>query len=166
MKFEPKPLMWLYGLVILAGIVSILDTYLPSTRTQSTIEQVSEFSSHEGSRGGKGRMRYWSSIDLSNGKNIWTQRTSNNFTVGDTMEVDLSAALGKVIHYRGPGTSVRPWYETEGVNENYRPFPFAVVLFALLLFYPRWSDESRLLLRGLLLVTLVAWLITLAATGG
>lgn len=166
MTVEPKPLRWLYATVIVAGIITILDTYLPNTRTQSVVVEVSEFSSFEGRKGGRGHRRYWSSIDLSNGKNIWTQRTSRNFAVGDTMEIDLSAVLRKVVRYRGPGTSVRPWYETESVNEDYRPFPFAVVLFALLLFYPRWSGESRLLLRGLLLVTLIAWLITMVATGG
>lgn len=164
--YEHKLLLCIYGLVIAAAVIVILDTYLPPTRSASVVVDVSEFGSFVGGRGGKGHMMYWSSIDLSNGKSIWTQRTAKNFTVGDTMDLDLSAVLRKVVRYRGPGTAIRPWYETEGMNKDFRPFPFAVVLFALLLFFPGWSGESRMLLRGVLGVTLIAWLITMAATGG
>ncbi|MCB9183655.1 MAG: hypothetical protein H6591_07030 [Flavobacteriales bacterium] len=166
MNREPKPLLWLYSVVIAAGLISILDMYLPAIRARSVITRVTEFGSFEGSENGTGRMRYWSSIDLDNGSNIWTQRTANNFAVGDSMDLDLSAVLRHVVRYRGPGTTARSWFDTEGANKDYRPFPFAVVLFALLLFYPNWSIESRMLLRGVLAVTLIAWLITMAATGG
>lgn len=94
-----KHLRWVYALVLLGGLVAIMDTYLPPKRTTSVIDDVSEVSSFESHKGGSGRTRYWSSIDLRNGKNIWTQRTANNFAIGDTMHVDISAVIGKVVRY-------------------------------------------------------------------
>ena len=164
MNHASKHLRWLYAIVLVGGVVAILDTYLPTKRATSVIERVSEFSSFESHRGGRGRTRYWSSIDLRNGKNIWTQRTANNFAVGDTIEIDISAVVGKVVRYNSHASAFGTWVGTEEIKEEYRPFPFVAVLIALLLFYPKWSTESRMLLHGVLFVTLVAWMIIMAAT--
>ena len=157
--------MLIYLLLIVVGALAIMDLYLPAKRGSGVITDVTEIGSMVRNKGSKGHMMYWSSIKLDTGKKIWTQRTANNFTVGDSMDVDLSAVLGKVVRYRGYRPSYRQWYETEGQKEEYRPFPFAMVLFALLLLYPAWSTENRMLLRGILVVILIAWLIVMLASG-
>ncbi|MBX2980029.1 MAG: hypothetical protein KF905_12095 [Flavobacteriales bacterium] len=165
---DPLPVRLIYVLVIIGGLTSVLDTNLPTHRRATVIVQVSEFGSFEGRHYGvgSGHMRYWSNIYLLNGSRIWTQRTANNFAVGDSIDVDLSAITSKVVRYRSYRTSSTKWYPTESVKEQYRPFPFTALLFAILLLFPRWSPETRMLLRGILFVVVIAWLVTLIATGG
>lgn len=155
-----------YVLVIIGGLLAVLDIYLPLTRTSSVVTDVTQYSSRVGGRGQRKTTAYWSSVELANNKDIWTQRTADNFTHGDSIDVDITGVFGKVVRYRGHRPGYTTWYETESVNAKYRPFPFAAILFATLLLYPRWSSESRMLLRGILLVVVVAWVITTLATGG
>ena len=80
--------------------------------------------------------------------------------------VGLSAVIGKVVRYRDRRSSSSTWFATEGMKEDYKPLPFAAIFFALLLFYPGWSSDARMMLRALLLIVTVTWLIILMATGG
>ena len=164
--YDPLPILLVYVLVIIGSAFAALDFYLPLSRTSSVITQVKEYSSRAGSRGQGHTMMYWSSLQLANDKDIWTQRTANNFATGDSMDVEVSAVLGKVIRYRGYRPGHNRWYSTEGAQTKYRPFPFAAMLFAALLLYTGWSSESRMLLRGILIVVTVAWVLTAVVTGG
>lgn len=165
-SYDALPVLLIYVFVAVGGTIAVLDMYLPTSRKASTIVEVDEFGSRVAVRGGHGYTRYWSSIDLANGKSIWTQRTANNFAKGDSMDVEVSAVMRKVVRYRGYRPGYTSWYATEGVNEKYRPLPFAAILFALILLLPWWSAETRMLFRGILLVVTAAWLITTIATQG
>ncbi len=165
--YDPLPVLAIYLLVLVAAVLAALDAYLPVDHGSSVVQEVSEHGFRTG--GGEadaGLMHYWSSIDLANGKNIWTQRTANNFGVGDSMDIALSAVFGKVVRYRSHRPSCGSWYATESANEKYRPLPFVVIACALVLFYPGWSTDTRMFFRAALFAVVATWLIILIATRG
>jgi len=165
--YDPLPVLSIYLLVLVAAILAALDAYLPTRSASSVIEKVSELGSHTGGDvAGTGTMHYWSSIDLANGKNIWTQRTANNFGVGDSMDITLGAIFGKVVRYRSHRPGHGSWYATEGANEKYRPVPFLVMFCALVLFYPGWSAGTRMFFRAALFAVVAAWFLVVVGTRG
>ena len=165
--YDPLSVLLVYLLVLIAAALAALDAYLPMRSASSVIEKISEIRARTG--GGEadmGLMRYWSSLDLANGKNVWTQRTANNFGVGDSMDIELSAIFGKVARYRSHRPNYGSWYATEGANEKFRPVPFLVILCALMLFYPGWSEGTRMFFRAALFAVVVAWFLVVIGTRG
>ena len=148
-------------LLFAAGLFTIAETWLPARDVISRVDIVKEHGFRE--RGGS--KRYWSAVIMEDGSYIWTQRTSDRFAHMDSFDLHVTPIMGSVLSYRRH-CSPYHWMEVEQENDAYRPFPYAVVLIALLLLLPSWSADSRLFLQGLLLVVSATWALTQFATGG
>ncbi|MGV9013666.1 MAG: hypothetical protein ACOH13_13825 [Flavobacteriales bacterium] len=152
-------------LLIVTGLFSIAESWLPARDVVSRIRIVKEHGFNEGHQGSPAITRFWSAVIIEDGSYIWTQRTADQFAPLDSFDLHVTPIMGTVLSYRQHGSTHR-WMEVERENEAYRPFPYVVVLVGLLVLLPFWSAENRLFLQGLLLVVSATWALTQFATGG
>lgn len=159
-------LRWLYLLLLLLSIYVIADTLLPTRKLTLRIEDASEIRVRNGSRRGtQGTHGLWAVVSLEKGIRFQTENGASAFPIGDRMDVEVTPMGHNVVRYFPPHNGRYGWAELAGANKEYLAFPVLVAGLTLLLFIPRWSLWNRLMLNGLVVVALAAWLITLIGTG-
>ncbi|MCC7502052.1 MAG: hypothetical protein IT229_05965 [Flavobacteriales bacterium] len=104
-----------------------------------------------------GRRENWSVVDLSNGGKFEEPSGTGAFHAGDSLVVVLSPVFKVVRSFQRPGFTY--WTEVGRSRDTQDMFllvPFVGVL-ALLLIWPGWSEDTRTIMRVVLLLFLFVW---------
>ncbi len=166
-----KDLMMVYYVALALGSgVMAVDIALPPIEQRTLIVSVrghdEEIGPESADGWGKSKVRriYWSKVELANGSTFRTERMSGNFKVGTEVDVQLTPLLERVAGYRSTGG--RDYNIVEAFSIDLKPFPFLVLACSLLLVMPWWKTETIWALRGVLIIGLFAWLLSVIGTSG
>jgi len=152
----------IYFLLIAAGFFACADILLPKQLVTSRVVQVQEHRFPA-----RNHSYFWTAVRLENGAFLWTQRVAEPFLGNDSWDLQVTALGGSVVRYRRHAAHASTqWHDVEAHNEANRAFLVVVILLGLLLLYPGWSVDNKMLLRGVLGVVSGAWALTQFATGG
>lgn len=160
------PVMHLANLLLaLVMSVVVLDKHLPPLVERASVSETVQHKVKIRSRTKHRPMdTYWVVVKLDNGRKFQTERVAKVFPVGTELELRVGALLSGVQAYR-MDRDTHPWVALETENEDFKPMPYAVIVFSILLLLPWWSVETRWVMQIIQITVLVAWMFMLFGTG-
>lgn len=147
---------WLYVLLAAVSFAYSADHWIPPWIEQCAIESVKEVSVREGSGRGA-RRQNWSVVDLANGAGFEKPSGTGEFAAGDSLLVVLSPLFKVVRSFQRPGFTY--WTEVGRSGDTQEMFLLVPIvgLLSLMLIWMGWTEDTRTILRVVLLLFLFIW---------
>jgi hypothetical protein len=108
----------------------------------------------------------WAVLDLSNGSGLEMPAGRGAFHVGDSLLVEVSPVFNVVRRYHRPSQTYWSDAGFSGDTEELFALVPVIGLLALLLVADRWSEDTRTMLRLVLMVLLFVWLLYMLGIHG
>lgn len=166
MRYSDK-LWWLWLLLTLTCGGVVLDHLLEPVTHQLTLVGERHYQEISGFR----RSSRIESINanvlrFSDGTVLQVGSVNDWISIGDTLEVQRTPLFSQPLQFRKKKARSGDWQEAQSNKLEHRPYPYIVFACAFLLLFPWPSDTWRWSLQGVIVLTLVGWLLMMIGTGG
>lgn len=156
---------WFYVVFALACFGYTADHLVPPRVEACRVEAVTEVQVRQGAVR-RATWVDWAVLDLSNGSGLEMPAGRGAFHVGDSLVVEVSPVFKVVRRYHRP--SQTQWSDASFSGDTEELFALVPVigLLALLLVANWWSEDTRTMLRLVLMVLLFVWLLYMLGMHG